>query len=99
MKLNNKFLLIAAVVTVLPLSVANAVEEPTSSNGPAPLVNKGPYAENGPGLVNEKPVYGEKTVEPAVQPALPEYKVPSTAKNTVQNKNVQKALPKTSAVK
>ena len=43
MKLNNKFLLIAAVVTVLPLSVANAGEEPTSSNGPAPLVNKGPY--------------------------------------------------------
>ena len=42
-----------------------------------------PYAEKGEALINEKP----------------EYKVPSTAKNTVQGKNVQKALPKTSAVK
>ena len=52
-------------------------------NGPVTINDVKPYAEKGEALINEKP----------------EYKVPSKAKNTVQGKNVQKALPKTSAVK
>ena len=111
MKLNNKFLLITTVVVALPLSVANAENGPALVQPEKPVyAEKGPVLENeapgefkggvnGPVTVTEKPAYGEKTVAPAVQPALPEYKVPSTVKNTVQGKNVQKALPKTSAVK
>lgn len=56
----NKFLVAAAAVAVLPLSVANAEETPVQ---PAlPEFNGG---VNGPGLVNEKPDYGEKLVGPA----------------------------------
>ena len=72
----NKFLVAAAAVAVLPLSVANAEEpapKPETSNGPAPLVNKGDYAEKGPALVNEVPAYGEKLVKPEVND-VPEFK-------------------------
>ena len=98
----NKFLVAAAAVAVLPLSVANA-EEPTSSNGPA-LVNEVPEfngAVNGTGAVNDVKPYGTSAVAPLVQPEKPELKVPSTDKNTAPAKTdkVQKALPKTSAVK
>ena len=54
----NKFLVAAAAVAVLPLSVAHA-------EGPA--VHDVPEFKggvNGPGLVNEKPDYGEKLVAP-----------------------------------
>ena len=54
----NKFLVVAVVATVLPLSVAHA-------EGPA--VHDVPEFKggvNGPGLVNEKPDYGEKLVAP-----------------------------------
>ena len=56
----NKFLAVAVAATVLPLSVAHA-------EGPA--VNDVPEFKggvNGPGLVNEKPDYGEKLVAPEV---------------------------------
>lgn len=56
----NKFLAVAVAATVLPLSVAHA-------EGPA--VNDVPEftgGVNGPGLVNEKPDYGEKLVAPEV---------------------------------
>ena len=56
----NKFLAVAVAATVLPLSVAHA-------EGPA--VNDVPEFKggvNGPGLVNEKPDYGEKLVGPEV---------------------------------
>ena len=56
----NKFLAAAVAATVLPLSVAYA-------EGPA--VNDVPEFKggvNGPGLVNEKPDYGEKLVAPEV---------------------------------
>ena len=118
----NKFLVAAAAVAVLPLSVANA-EEPTSSNGPALVQPENPpYAVNGPSEVNQpvavgldgKPTtgvngpaavndvkpYGASVVKPLVN-EKPEYKVSSTTKNTAPAKTdkVQKALPKTSAVK
>lgn len=54
----NKFLAVAVAATVLPLSVAHA-------EGPA--VHDVPEFKggvNGPGLVNEKPDYGEKLVAP-----------------------------------
>lgn len=54
----NKFLVVAVAATVLPLSVAHA-------EGPA--VHDVPEFKggvNGPGLVNEKPDYGEKLVAP-----------------------------------
>ena len=56
----NKFLVAAAAVAVLPLSVANA-EEPTSPNGPAPAPTV------------EKPEFtgGVNGAEAAVEPALP----------------------------
>ena len=61
----NKFLVAAAAVAVLPLSVANA-EEPTSAKGPALVNEKAPYAEKGTPLVNEKPEYkAEKPATPA----------------------------------
>ena len=96
----NKFLVAAAAVAVLPLSVANA-EEPTSSNGPA-LVNEVPEFNggvNGPVATNDVKSYAEKGA--ALVNEKPEYKVPSTTKNTAPAKTdkVQKALPKTSAVK
>lgn len=56
----NKFLAAAVAATVLPLSVAHA-------EGPA--VHDVPEFKggvNGPGLVNEKPDYGEKLVAPEV---------------------------------
>ena len=112
----NKFLVAAAVVAVLPLSVANANE---TSNGPALVQPENPpYAQNGPalengvpgefngavngtGAVNDVKPYGTSAVAPLVQPEKPELKVPSTTKNTAPAKTdkVQKALPKTSAVK
>ena len=97
----NKFLVAAAAVAVLPLSVANANE---TSNGPA-LENGVPGefngAVNGTGAVNDVKPYGTSAVAPLVQPEKPELKVPSTDKNTAPAKTdkVQKALPKTSAVK
>ena len=136
----NKFLVAAAAVAVLPLSVANA-EEPTSSNGPAdapvlqpepapraivndkgellgttdtlpaPTVEKPEFkgGVNGPGLVNEKPDYGEKLVAPEVH-TKPEYKLPAGTSSDdtfgprkgqapAKAQNGQKVLPKTSAVK
>ena len=56
----NKFLVAAAAVAVLPLSVANA-------EGPAVQPENPEFVGgvNGPGLVNEKPDYGEKLVGPA----------------------------------
>ena len=100
----NKFLVAAAAVAVLPLSVANANE---TSNGPALVQPENPpYAQNGPavngtGAVNDVKPYGTSAVAPLVQPEKPELKVPSTDKNTAPAKTdkVQKALPKTSAVK
>lgn len=56
----NKFLAVAVAATVLPLSVAHA-EGPAVNNVPE---FKG--GVNGPGLVNEKPDYGEKLVAPEV---------------------------------
>lgn len=81
----NKFLVAAAAVAVLPLSVANA-EEPTSSNGPAgtpvlqpepaPTVEKPEFkgGVNGPELVQpELKPYGASVVAPEVH-TKPEYK-------------------------
>ncbi|WP_314396352.1 SIALI-17 repeat-containing surface protein [uncultured Gemella sp.] len=54
----NKFLAVAVAATVLPLSVAHAE---------GPVVHDVPEFKggvNGPGLVNEKPDYGEKLVAP-----------------------------------
>ena len=50
----NKFLVAAAAVAVLPLSVANA-EEPTSAKGPA--------------LVNEKPEFKLSDLQKPAKPA------------------------------
>ena len=57
----NKFLAAAVAATVLPLSVAHA-------EGPAtqPELPEFTGGVNGPGLVNEKPDYGEKLVAPEV---------------------------------
>ena len=103
----NKFLVAAAAVAVLPLSVANA-EEPTSPNGPAPAptVEKPEFTGgvNGPELVQpELKPYGTSAVAPEVH-TKPEYKAPKTEgtvkveKGTEAGKaqNGQKVLPKTS---
>ncbi len=98
----NKFLVAAAAVAVLPLSVANANDEaPKSEKGPA-LVNEVPEFNggvNGPVATNDVKPYAEKGA--ALVNEKPEYKVSSTTKNTAPAKTdkVQKALPKTSAVK
>ena len=99
----NKFLAVAVAATVLPLSVAHA-------EGPA--VHDVPEFKggvNGPGLVNEKPDYGEKLVAPEVH-TKPEYKLPAGKSSDdtfgprkgqapAKAQNGQKVLPKTSAVK
>ena len=83
----NKFLVAAAAVAVLPLSVANA-EEPTSSNGPADtpvlekpavgLDGKPTTGVNGAGTVNNVPEFkgGVNGTEAAVLDK-PEYKLPN----------------------
>ena len=80
----NKFLVAAAAVAVLPLSVANA-EEPTSAKGPALVNEKAPYAEKGTSLVNEKPEFKLSDLQKPAKPA--------------PAKPVKKVLPKTHAVK
>ena len=96
----NKFLVAAAAVAVLPLSVANA-EEPTSSNGPAetPVLEKPAVGLDG------QPTTGVNGTEAAVLDK-PEYKLPNKGtfkvdKGTDAGKaqNGQKVLPRTSAVK
>ena len=106
----NKFLVAAAAVAVLPLSVANA-EEPTSPNGPAPAptVEKPEFTGgvNGPELVQpELKPYGTSAVAPEVH-TKPEYKAPKTEGTVKVEKGTEapkadqtkKVLPKTSAVK
>ena len=108
----NKFLVAAAAVAVLPLSVANA-EEPTSAKGPALVNEKAPYAEKGtslvneepkeftgavkgPGLVNEKAPYAEKGT--SLVNEKPEFKL-SDLQKPAKPAPVKKVLPKTHAVK
>lgn len=77
----------------------------------APTVEKPEFkgGVNGPGLVNEKPDYGEKLVAPEVH-TKPEYKLPAGKSSDdtfgprkgqapAKAQNGQKVLPKTSAVK
>ena len=117
----NKFLAVAVAATVLPLSVAHAEGPATQPELPeftggvnpadAPVLEKPEFkgGVNGPGLVNEKPDYGEKLVAPEVH-TKPEFKLPAGKSSDdtfgprkgqapAKAQNGQKVLPKTSAVK
>lgn len=108
----NKFLVAAAAVAVLPLSVANAEDQPTHQNGPKdePTLVQPTAPEfdaSNVGTVNDVPKFkgGVNGTEAAVLDK-PEYKLPNKGtfkvdKGTDAGKaqNGQKVLPKTSAVK
>ena len=89
----NKFLVAAAAVAVLPLSVANAVEE-------APVVEKPFLKVNPDGSTEELPAVTAKGT-PEVGDAKVEFKLSDLQKpaKPAPAKPVKKVLPKTHAVK